>query len=64
LYPNPKALVAAKKLYFGVGGGVDFFHAVLKERAGERIKVVEKADVTDEGVGRVVWEVELTGRRA
>jgi protein-histidine N-methyltransferase len=60
-YPNPKALVAAKKLYFGVGGGVDFFHTVLKKRAGERIKVVEKVDVTDEGVGRVVWEIELTG---
>lgn len=62
-YRNPKAVVSAKKLYFGLDGGVDHFMAVLKDRAGERVSVTQKADIPDEGVGRGVWEVELIGRK-
>jgi protein-histidine N-methyltransferase len=52
-----RALVAAKKVYFGVGGGVDEFLAVLKNVCGEELQVQEKLDVQSEGVGRVVLEV-------
>ena len=41
-----KALVAAKRMYFGVGGGVDEFLQVLEELGGH---------------GRVVWETEGSG---
>lgn len=47
-----RAFIAAKKVYFGVGGGVDEFLAVLKD-----CDVKEKLDVKSEGVGRVVLEV-------
>lgn len=52
-----RALVAAKKVYFGVGGGVDEFLAVLKSVCGDELQVQEKLDVQSEGVGRVVLEV-------
>lgn len=52
-----RALVAAKKVYFGVGGGVDEFLAVLKTVCGDELDVQEKLDVQSEGVGRVVLEV-------
>lgn len=52
-----RALVAAKKVYFGVGGGVDEFLAVLKTVCGDELQVQEKLDVQSEGVGRVVLEV-------
>ena len=61
-YTNPKALVAAKKMYFGVGGAIDEFVQFLKEVAGDRTRVVERLDVSDQGVGRGVWEVEWTGK--
>lgn len=49
-----KALVAAKRVYFGVGGGVDEFIACVTGFGG---KVKERLDVRDGGVGRVVLEV-------
>ncbi|RMJ26313.1 hypothetical protein PHISP_02799 [Aspergillus sp. HF37] len=51
-----RAFIAAKKVYFGVGGGVDEFLAVLKDTSGD-CDVKEKLDVKSEGVGRVVLEV-------
>ncbi|PYH99510.1 hypothetical protein BO71DRAFT_192566 [Aspergillus ellipticus CBS 707.79] len=55
-----RALVAAKKVYFGVGGGVDEFLAVLGGvDGGDQLQVEEQLDVKSEGVGRVVLEVAL-----
>lgn len=48
-------LVAAKKMYFGVGGGVDEFSKVLQEKGGEAIEVWEcdgpgwKGDIGSQG---------------
>ena len=53
-----RALIAAKKVYFGVGGGVDEFLAVLKSVCGDELHVEQRLDVQSEGVGRVVLEVE------
>lgn len=52
-----RALVAAKKVYFGVGGGVDEFIAVLKDVCANELEVQQTVDVQSEGVGRVVLEV-------
>lgn len=52
-----RALVAAKKVYFGVGGGVDEFLAVLKNVCADELDVQQKLNVQSEGVGRVVLEV-------
>ncbi|KAJ5675827.1 hypothetical protein N7462_008724 [Penicillium macrosclerotiorum] len=51
------ALVAAKKVYFGVGGGVDEFLAVLKNVCADELEVQQRVDVQSEGVGRVVLEI-------
>ncbi|PWY72507.1 hypothetical protein BO94DRAFT_246064 [Aspergillus sclerotioniger CBS 115572] len=54
------ALLAAKKVYFGVGGGVDEFLAVLGGVSGsEELKVEERLDIKSEGVGRVVLQIAL-----
>ncbi|OAL21075.1 hypothetical protein AYO20_11428 [Fonsecaea nubica] len=55
--PPPRAWVAAKRVYFGVGGGVDEFVREV-ERLGGRSRVL--VDVQDAGVGRVVLEVTLS----
>ncbi|KAL4996546.1 hypothetical protein BDV10DRAFT_172072, partial [Aspergillus recurvatus] len=52
-----RALVAAKKVYFGVGGGVDEFLAVLRSVAGGDFGVEERMDVKSAGVGRIILEV-------
>lgn len=52
-----RALVAAKKVYFGVGGGVDEFLAVLRNIGNSEIEVKQVADLKSEGVGRVVLEI-------
>ena len=49
-----KALVAAKRVYFGVGGGVDEFLQALQKLHGEAAPVWELASP---GVGRVILEV-------
>lgn len=49
-----KALIAAKKVYFGIGGGVDDFVATLQENGGQASIVWE---LEDEGVDRVILEV-------
>jgi protein-histidine N-methyltransferase len=54
-----RALVAAKKVYFGVGGGVDEFLAVLADTCPDGLDVQQKLDVQSEGVGRVVLEIGL-----
>jgi protein-histidine N-methyltransferase len=51
-----RALVAAKKVYFGVGGGVDEFLAVLNSVWTNELDVQQKLNVQSEGVGRVVLE--------
>ena len=49
-----KALVAAKRIYFGVGGGVDEFLQVLQDHRGKATCVWESAP---SGVGKVILEV-------
>ena len=53
-----RALVAAKKMYFGVGGGVDEFLKVLSELGGKGVTTWE---CRDEGVGRVIVDVQRAG---
>ena len=48
------AFIAAKRIYFGVGGGVDEFLKVLEELGGEARTVWETEDT---GVGRVIMQV-------
>lgn len=50
-----RALVAAKRIYFGVGGGVDEFLKVLNELGGKGAAAWESKD---NGVGRVIMEVQ------
>jgi protein-histidine N-methyltransferase len=56
-----RALVAAKKVYFGVGGGVDEFLGVLRmvSDGGVSVKVEERLDVKSEGVGRTILEIDI-----
>ena len=69
------ALVAAKKVYFGVGGGIDEFVGMLGEmsKGRERGAGVRKAWDSNEdeegemgrgGVGRCILEVRLEGDRS
>ncbi len=51
-----RALIAAKKLYFGVGGGVDEFLKILSEQGGKGATAWE---AKDEGVGRIIVEVQM-----
>ena len=48
------AFIAAKRIYFGVGGGVDEFLKVLEELGGEAKTVWETEDT---GVGRIIMQV-------
>jgi protein-histidine N-methyltransferase len=56
---SARAFVAAKRVYFGVGGGVDEFLSTLKDVDGDAVKVNGKQDVEDGGVGRVILDVAL-----
>lgn len=56
---SSQALIAAKKVYFGVGGGVDEFLAVVGGISGGNLRVQERLDVKSEGVGRVILEIVL-----
>lgn len=56
-----RALVAAKKVYFGVGGGVDEFLATLRNVCADELEVQQKVDIQSEGVGRVVLEITKAG---
>jgi protein-histidine N-methyltransferase len=49
-----KALVAAKRIYFGVGGGTDEFERCLKLRSGHSREVWKSEEG---GVGRVILEI-------
>lgn len=55
-------MVAAKKVYFGVGGGVDEFLMVLRDFGNDEFHVDNSLDVKSEGVGRVVLEIIGTTR--
>ena len=59
---NSRAMVAAKKVYFGVGGGVDEFLMVLRDFGNDEFHVDNSLDVKSEGVGRVVLEIIGTTR--
>lgn len=52
-----RALLAAKKVYFGVGGGVDEFMAVMKDVCANELEIQQTVNVQCEGVGRVVLEI-------
>ena len=60
-YGSGKALVAAKKLYFGVGGGVDEFLKVLNELGGKGETVWESKD---KGIRKVIVKVERASDKA
>jgi len=51
---STRALVAAKKVYFGVGGGIDEFSRYVREAGGRIQKVTEGRET---GIGRVILEV-------
>ena len=54
------ALVAAKRMYFGVGGGVNEFMAVLEELGGAGRHVWDSSqEERGQGVGRCILEVSL-----
>ncbi|KAL1965984.1 hypothetical protein VTN77DRAFT_4924 [Rasamsonia byssochlamydoides] len=64
---SSKALIAAKKVYFGVGGGIDEFLHVLHQqplRENETVDVRQRVEVKTEGVGRVILQVEIQDRAA
>ena len=50
------AFIAAKRVYFGVGGGVQEFEQETRKVGGS---VKETISITDSGVGRVILEVSL-----
>lgn len=57
-----KALIAAKKVYFGVGGGVDEFLHVLHQQqlaGNEHLNTRESSHVASEGVGRIILEISI-----
>lgn len=54
--PRAKALIAAKKMYFGVGGGVEDFISEFKRLGGEGAVTTQVMEVNDPGVARVVLE--------
>lgn len=57
-----RALVAAKKVYFGVGGGVDEFLHVLRRQPlpeNEQLDARESSQVNSEGVGRIILEISI-----
>lgn len=56
-HAQSRALIAAKKVYFGVGGGVDEFLEVFKGVGGGEMEVTEQLNIKSEGVGRVVLEI-------
>lgn len=58
-----RALVAVKRVYFGVGGSVDDFLNVLRELGGEA-KVVWTTDGLGNGVGRCILEVTSSAKEA
>ena len=49
------ALLATKRMYFGVGGGVEEFERILAEKGGRSKVVWETAEQT--GVGRVILQI-------
>lgn len=58
-WPRSRALVAAKKVYFGVGGGVDEFLHVLHQRKtpNEDVDAKSMTETSADGVGRTILQV-------
>lgn len=54
---SARTFVAAKSVYFGVGGGVDEFLDSLGKIKENAAKVNGKIDVEDGGVGRVILDI-------
>lgn len=50
---RPSALIASKILYFGVGGSIDQFSALVRSEGG----TMEEVWRNDGGVGRGIWSV-------
>lgn len=55
--PGGKALVAAKRIYFGVGGSVEDFVGLVDRLGLGQYSVTTVSDLADVGVGRVILEV-------
>lgn len=53
------ALVAAKRVYFGVGGGINEFVAVVEEMGGYAREIWDSEEQGERGVGRCILEVGL-----
>lgn len=60
-WPRSHALIAAKKVYFGVGGGVDEFLHVLHQRKNPNEDVDAKSvtETSADGVGRTILQVQI-----
>ncbi|EGE01120.1 mitotic exit network interactor 1 [Trichophyton equinum CBS 127.97] len=57
-HPPVRALISAKKVYFGVGGGVSEFLSTLRDVGGsEEFKALTKLTISDAGVTRTVLEI-------
>ncbi|EZG02921.1 hypothetical protein H106_06454 [Trichophyton rubrum CBS 735.88] len=53
-----RALISAKKVYFGVGGGVNEFLSTLRDVGGsDEFKALTKLTISDAGVMRTVLEI-------
>ncbi|EEQ34872.1 putative protein-histidine N-methyltransferase [Microsporum canis] len=57
--PPVQALISAKKVYFGVGGGVSEFLKTLGDvlRGSDEFRALTKSVISDAGVGRIILEV-------
>ena len=55
-YGKSKAYVAAKRIYFGVGGGIDQFR---REAEGNGMTIREVGELQDQGPSRVILEISL-----
>lgn len=57
-HPPVRALISAKKVYFGVGGGVSEFLCTLRDVGGsDEFKALTKLTISDAGVMRTVLEI-------
>ncbi|KAI5294569.1 hypothetical protein KEM52_003707 [Ascosphaera acerosa] len=62
-----RALIAAKRVYFGIGGGIDEFRDVMQDvqhKEGCDFVFEERLDVDDVGVGRTIVEIHRMLRKS
>jgi predicted nicotinamide N-methyase len=61
-YPDGEALIAAKRFYFGCGGGTEYFKCALqtndktRKLTGETVWVAEDGKSNTREIVRVVWQ--------